>query len=186
MNDTPTHPSLRSTAGLTAGLGVSSLLLFFVTCALLIGLVRDSDSSDQPIVWLILGVLLVIVLAPAITLMCCVKPIGRASRAGVTVALVVSSLATLALGLTFLQFALRLFVFIRFMGRPPPASSILPFLIITALLAGFILNIVKLARCYRVINEIRYGGRRGFEPLVQSVSQPTPSAPTQQWPDITQ
>ena len=185
MNDFPTHPSLRSAAGLTAALGVSGLLLFFFICAFftsdLVG-----GSSEEPVVWLILGVILIIVLAPVVALLYCVKPIGRASKVAVTVALVVSSLVTLALGLTFLQFVLRLLVFMRFLGRLPPASSILPFLIITALLAGFIVNIVKLGRCYRVINEIRYGGRRGFEPLVPSMTHPAPRTPPEQWPDITE
>jgi hypothetical protein len=180
----PTHPSLRSAASVTAGLGISALLLFCFVCAMATNLLADSDSMDEPVVWVVVGLILLIFLAPAITLICCVRPIGRASKAAVTVALVISSLATLGLTLTSVSYALRLLVFMRFMGRPPPFTSILPFLITTALLAGCIVNVVKLARCYRVIDEIRYGGRRGFEPLVVATGEPPPSPA--QWPDITQ
>jgi hypothetical protein len=56
------------------------------------------------------------------------------------------------------------------------------------LFAGFLIDVIKLARCYGAINRLGLSGQRGFEPLMprgQSSAAPDAAPQGDEWPDIT-
>jgi hypothetical protein len=185
MADPLTHPSLRSTGSLTASLGAVHTLLLFVLC-LTIAALSGEIPINQPEAWIFIGVLVLIFPVPGVTLICSVNPIRRASKVGVTVALVVCAILTVLYGLVMLQNLLAIYMFYRLSGGIAPIGVFVSLLIAMTLLGGFIVNIVKLSRCYGVINEVRHGGRRGFAPVMAVGETEGPSdSPPGEWPEIT-
>jgi hypothetical protein len=180
-----THPALGSTATLNIVLGGTNLVITFLLCVM-IGASLGFVPVDSPVVVLVCGGLLLVFVAPGICLMCCAAPIRFGSKTAVTVALVVSSLTVLIYAVGLFQGIVRIVRYLRWFGDFPPAGAV-TFLVINAtLFTAFVINVIKLARCYGVINQIGYSGRRGFEPLMptQQMHPPQPP-PNDQWPDIT-
>jgi hypothetical protein len=177
------HPVLAFAAKLVTGLGVACLISAFLSC-IAIAIVAGPDSIDinRADTCFLAAVFMFGFITPGTILLCCVSLIRRGSTGGVTVALVISSLQILFYGLLATVSFVGVLEQLNYRGSLE--GVLLSLVVSLALFVTSLLAVIKLGRCYGVINSLGVSHRRGFEPLVHNTIRP--DAPSdKQWPQIT-